>query len=613
MTPGAAPPGQRSPELARWRFVAALLAILLLAGCLRTLFPLADPPWFSTVGVVWHDEGAWVHNARNRAITGHWQVDGDRWNPMFITPVLTGLEFASFRAFGVGLWQARLVSEIMGTLAVLLLGLGVARIGGRCAGLAAAALLATNFVATMYDRAALMESTMVSLVVASWYCYARSHESPRWGIGAGIAAIAAYFTKASAVFFLPALAGDALLTIVLARGWLARGRHGDAPASDRRGEPGAYYTLAGLAGAGLAGLVAFVVPNWQDYRFYNWQMSVVRKPSYSAKAFLDRATWFPVVHDFFTRMWVVAAFAISSALGLFFRWRRVVPAERVLLWWVLLGMAELLLHDVGNERRFVFLVPGLVGLASLLVVRECRLLDEAAGRLGTSKALVAAPILLASFYILAGSLVRVPFLEQIHANVFRSAVRWSAALASGMCVVIFVSWPRLPRELARVRWRGAVSLAVVFLLMGMDLWQYAQWASIRTFKNYEAMVAIGRWLPPGTVVHGKLANGLDLESRITPVFVGRGFGNYEDRTTRRDARYMLTYSWPRRPGEEFGYESQRGLIAEILAACPGWKVIHEFDVSETAGGHDRAVLIDKFPETRQQSDSHPDTASSRLQ
>ena len=62
-------------------------------------------------------------------------------------------------------------------------------------------------------------------------------------------------------------------------------------------------------------------------------------------------------------------------------------------------------------------------------------------------------------------------------------------------------------------------------------------------------MAVGRWLPPGTLVHGKLANGLALESRITPVFVGRGFGNYEDRARRPDIRYLLTYVSPS-PGLE---------------------------------------------------------------
>jgi hypothetical protein len=589
---GRATRRRRRPGRSGARFATALAAILLLAATLRFLFPVADPPWYSTVGVVWHDEGAWVHNARNRALAGTWEVPGDRWNPMYITPVLTGLEYLSFRTLGVGLWQARLVSELMGLCSVLLLGLGVARVGGRPAGLAAAALLATNFVAVMYDRAALMEATMVSLVVTAWYCYARSAESPRWGVAAGAAAIAAYFTKASAVFFLPAIAGDALLTIALARGWL---RPGDDASPDTNTERGAWHTLAGLTTAGLLSLGVFVLPHWSDYRFYNWQMSVVRKPSYSAKAFVDRLTWLPVVHDFFTRMWVVLALAAAGAPGLFSRWRRAAPAERLLVWWTLFGMAELVLHDVGNERRLVFLVPALVGLAALAIARDRRLIDERIAQATLSRTLLAAPAVLAGAYLLAGPIVRVPFLDDLHANVFRSAVRWSAATAVVLCLVTYLTWPRLPRLLARVRWGAATAAVMVLVVVGMDLRQFGEWATMRTSKNYEAMVSIGRWLPPGTVVHGKLANGLGLESRITPIFVGRGFGNYDDRTSRADARYLLTYSWPRRPGERFGYESQRGLIEEILAASPGWKLVREFDVAETPGGRDRAVLIDKFP------------------
>ncbi len=397
--------------------------------------------------------------------------------------------------------------------------------------------------------------------------------------------IAAYFTKASAVFFLPALAGDALLTLLLARG-----------AAPGRREAGAWHTLAGLFVAGVAAVAAFVLPNWQDYRFYNWQVSVVRKPAYTAKALVDRVTWFPIVHGFFTRMWVVAAMAVGSGLGLVFRWRRVAPAERVLVWWIVLGVSELVLHDVGNERRFVFLIPAFIGLASLAIARDRRWLDERIGGVPLTRALLAAPVVVAGLYLLAGSLLRVAFLDEVHANVFRSTVRSSVAVAIALSAALYLGWSRVSRMLAAVRWSVPVSLVIVCAVVGMDVRQYVQWAAIRTSKNYEAMVAVGRWLPPGTVVHGKLANGLGLESRITPVFVGRGFGNYEDRTTRTDARYLLTYSWPRRSGELFGYESQRGLIPEILAASPGWKILHEFDVAETSGGRDRAVLIDKYPE-----------------
>jgi hypothetical protein len=113
----------------------------------------------------------------------------------------------------------------------------------------------------------------------------------------------------------------------------------------------------------------------------------------------------------------------------------------------------------------------------------------------------------------------------------------------------------------------------------------------RTYENYEASRALGAVLPPGTLVHGKLANGLALENRIKPVFVGREFGNYEDRRRRDDVRYILTYIAP-----SVGYESQRKnpVIQDVLDAYPNRTIIMTFDVAETATGHDRAALIDKF-------------------
>ena len=89
-------------------------------------------------------------------------------------------------------------------------------------------------------------------------------------------------------------------------------------------------------------------------------------------------------------------------------------------------------------------------------------------------------------------------------------------------------------------------------------------------------------------MHGKLANGLSLENAITPVFVGRGFGNYADRLERDDARYILSYTLP-----EPGYEGD--VILDVLQHYPQRRVITEFDVQETPGP-DRAALILKFPD-----------------
>jgi len=553
--------------LPRRTFVPWLVAILALGAAVRFAFPAADPPWNPTVGVVWHDEGAWTHNARNKALFGTWSADA--WNPMFIAPVFTGLEYASFKAFGVGIRQARLVPEVLGWASVLVLALGVAHIAGGRAGLIAAALLATNYVYVMWNRAALMETPMTAFIVASWYCYTRAAQSPRWGWGAGACALAAFFTKASAAFFVAAIAVDTLLMLALDR--------------DRRAAR--TVMLSGIICAALA-LVVFVVPNWHDYRFYNWQMSVTRKPSYSLSALVDRASWFPVLHDVFTRMWFTLLVGIAGGLGLLARWRQAAAGERLLGWWVGLGALELVLHDVGNERRFVFFIPAFVALAAIVLARDRVLLPPAIAAVPRARALMVLPIVAYAMYVMAGALVRIGFLYEVGPN-----VRIAAAVAAALTALLYATWPVIPAWLSRGAWSPRAATVVVLAVCTGQLVQYGQWAAGRTYKNVEASRAVGRLLPAGTLVHGILANGLSLENQIRPIFVGRGFGNYDDRKTRDDVRYILTYVAPR-----LGFESQarNPVIQDVLDAYPNRRTIMTFEVSGIASGVGRAALIDKF-------------------
>jgi 4-amino-4-deoxy-L-arabinose transferase-like glycosyltransferase len=558
-------------DISRRQYRSILLAILMIAALMRGLFPAADPPWNPPVGIVWHDEGAWVHNARNRALFGAWSLD--KWNPMYIAPVFTGLEYVSFRSLGVGVRQARLVPEICGLAAVCLLAFGVRRIAGPFAALIAAALLGTNYFYVMWDRTALMEGPMVAFMVASWYCYTRADDQPAWGIAAGACALLAFFTKAAAAFFVAAIALDAL--VALGTRWKrSRSMTYTRPA---------LATLVGLAVFGIIALTVFVVPNWSDYRFYNWQMSVTRKPSYDLKSLVDRATWLPL-QDGLTRTWFVMAIAATHAAGLIARWRELRAGERLLILWVVLGAAELILHDTGNERRFVFFIPAFAALASLALGR-LQILPGSVEQMPRSRALLALPLVLYGAYVVIGAFVRIAFLREISPN-----VRIAAALAVMFAAVLFSTWPRLPRALAvAIPARGVVLLTV--LLSAGNVVQYVQWTVGRTYDNYQASRELGRLLPPGTLVHGKLANGLALENGIRPIFVGRGFGNYDDRKTRDDVRYILTYIAP-----SLGYESQahNPVIQDVIDAYPNHRIIATFDVRETATGHDRAALIDKF-------------------
>jgi 4-amino-4-deoxy-L-arabinose transferase-like glycosyltransferase len=570
----------------RWLLVA--VTILLAATALRTMWLRADPP-NTSVGIVWHDEGAWVHNARNAALWGAWRTDN--WNPVFIAPVFTALEYGAFRAFGVGTWQARTVPVASGLLALIALMAGLhaasARHPERTA-LIGGAVLAVNFTWVAWNRAALMESTMTMFIVMAWAAYAMASRRPLWGVAAGIAAVLAFFTKAAAAFFIAAIVLDAAWTIVTARSAAVRARLGlTAPSASA--ERAALLTLAGVGAAGAAICVAFVWPNWREFEFYNFQMTVTRKPTYDLWSFISRASALPLDQDVFSRMWLVLLGASLGMVGLVAGWRNARPADRLLVLWVLLGLAELVVHDSTNARRYVMFVPALVALAALFAGEGLRWLPDRLSGIPMRSRLLALPLLLLVLYLLAGAALRPAFADQVASGSLKASVRLSAALAVLGGVATVWWWRAIVGRLASIRVAPSMAVLLVIASVAGNLYQYVRWASHHTQLNYEASVEIGEILAPGTLVQGKLANGLALENQIKPIFVGRGFGNWEDRLSRDDARYILTISLP-----EEGRETQQGLMREILERYPNRRVIASFDVDETPG-LDRAVLVDKNP------------------
>ena len=559
-----------------------LVAVALIALAVRAVWLTADPPSDPTVGIVWHDEGAWVHSARNKALWGEWRTDN--WNPVFLAPVFSGLEYAAFTAFGVGTWQARTVPLVSGLLAVLAIGWGLAAFAGYRAALVGTALLATNFFFVMWNRAALMESTMTALIVVSWAAYARAHAGrPTWGVVSGVAAVLAFFTKAAAAFFVGALALDAALTWIATLS-LVQSTTGMANPSPQA-RLAARWAIGGLIAGGLVAVAVFVIPWWSEFRFYNWEMSVTRKPEYTIRAFVNRASWLPIVHDVFTRMWPVFVAAMLGLIALVARWKTVPPALRLLGLWLLMAFAELVIHDSGNERRYVMLVPALIAIAAWLTAGRLESDPDESAK-ATPRWLLT-PLVLFTAYLVCGSAIRVADLDAIYAHDLKWTVRTSAVLAVALAAGVLWQWPSLARAIHSIRQRSVWLGAMLAVAIGMDAWYYVNWARTRTDLNYQASIEAGRLLPPGTLVHGKLANGLSLENQIRPVFVGREFGNYADRLDRTDIRYLLTYIQPK-----LGYEGP--VIVDVLEHLPGERIIATFPVQETAG-EDVAALIDKFP------------------
>ena len=124
---------------------------------------------------------------------------------MYIAPVFTGLEYVSFESFGVGVRQARLVSELTGFASVLLLALGVARLGGRAAGGQRRRAARDQLRLRDVGPGRADGSLDGRLHGRGWYCYVRARRDAALGLGAAACALLAFFTKAAAAFFVAAL------------------------------------------------------------------------------------------------------------------------------------------------------------------------------------------------------------------------------------------------------------------------------------------------------------------------------------------------------------------------------------------------------------------------
>ena len=289
-------------------------------------------------------------------------------------------------------------------------------------------------------------------------------------------------------------------------------------------------------------------------------------------------------------MWLVLAAAALSIAAVIARWRTARPAERLLVLWVLVGLLELVIHDSGNERRYVMFIPALIALAALLAGRSEPVLPADLLQRRWSRAL-AVPLLLFLGYLVVGAAARTVYVDDIARGSFHHVVFHSTVLAVLATILVVWQWPRMVGWLAARRVAPPLVAVLVALAVAWNVFEYASWARTRRYLNFQASIALGRLLPDGTLVQGKLANGLALDNRIRPIFIGNHFGNYDDRLRRDDVRYILTYDLP-----SIGYESQvsSGLIQELLDHYPGHHTIATFDVDETPEP-DRAVLVDKRP------------------
>lgn len=258
-------------------------AVLLVLSLLRVWHLEVDPPhqivWGYGDEAHFRDEPAKAHEARNMAKWGTWSLseldEYGFWRAQ--SPSWVWGEYLWFRAFGVGVVEARLFVVVHSIVALaLMMWLALIR-RGLPAAVAAGLLLGTNWAYLVFSRLALMEGALICwLLVASVglsQLDRRPEQAGRWAALACVGMWVACTIKQTGLLLIPAFSVTLVLLGLRAGGRVAGLDDAGVPWRERLlariGSREAKLTLLALSVLGLALAMLVFNPEYQERLAFN--------------------------------------------------------------------------------------------------------------------------------------------------------------------------------------------------------------------------------------------------------------------------------------------------------------------------------------------------------
>ena len=278
------------PARSRGAYVALLVTLILLT-VLRLWKLELDPPRFVVYGYTgqahFRDEAAKAHEARNKAVWDEWSLseydDYAFWRAQ--SPAWVYGEYAWFRAFGVGLLQARVFVVVHTVLALaLLMWLAMVR-HGLPAALGTGLLLGLNWSYLVYSRLALMEGALICWLLVATVMLSQLERRPEraglWSMLAVVAMLVACTIKQTGLLVVPAFSITLLLLGLRAAGTMAGLDDADAPwhvrLRARLRRPEARVGVIAVATLGIALLLLVTSPGYQQRLAFNANHFIVAR------------------------------------------------------------------------------------------------------------------------------------------------------------------------------------------------------------------------------------------------------------------------------------------------------------------------------------------------
>jgi len=507
-------------------YLLGIVVLFLFLFTLRAVHPTADPPSrLSWSGGLFGDEPAYAHNARNKAVFGKWVLD--EWNPFLYNPILTLCDYLSFKTFGTGFFALRMVPLFWGLLSIILVydtlrrGFGtfwVAALG--------VLLLETNYFFLMYTRLSLSDTMLTNWMILSMFLWVVGTRSPWSRFFSGIAAIAVFSCKPTAIYFAFVM-GSAYLFAFL-----------KGPEEKKSLKTAITYLMpfaAGLGIAMLAWLGLYYRPFHGEIARYSHEWSKLSMPR-GIGDFADRVigthapivfkhfAWFPFV---LLAAWCYLPISIYRIVR---HRHRVRPFEFFVTLWFLIGYFALSGFRYRPPRYFVSLVPpvvflalcGLVWLVSLEKRREHSFLKS--------------PF----FWVYMAWLGLTAYLSRRYLHIPSSDFLGGAGVFL-VAAVFFFAWRQ---KRFGIEGRGAIAatlvIAIVSLALVHNLALYGTWLKKPEYKEITVSREVGR-LVHGEVIAGLWAPMVCMENDNRALCIAPGWFNDKDPYGRYRFGYLFLW------------------------------------------------------------------------
>jgi len=322
----------------------AVAGILVLRGALLDVPALSDPTEsrYATIAVQMAESGDWV--------TPRLWLRGELVPYWGKPPLHFWLTAASFKAFGVSTWAARLPSFLTGLVTVALTGWVAARIWGATAGATAALILASTGLFYPCLGASIIDMTLTMGVAGALIAFAAALKlrSRGWGLAVFVFLALGFMTKGPVALVLAGF--PVLLWLVFTRRW---------------GESARVPWVAGAVLFLVLTVPWFIAaeratPGFLRYFFVNENFMRFFKHDYgdlygAGHSYPYGTIWLALIACFLP-------WSLALAWGL---WRKAATLRRDpwLIFALCWGLGPAILFTAGRQWLPAYLLPGLPGLA----------------------------------------------------------------------------------------------------------------------------------------------------------------------------------------------------------------------------------------------------------